>query len=296
MLNRLAAHEAMTPAVFERAYKVARMVSPRAGCRQNEVIEGLVGATLKAQGHDPLKAYDPGLPDVYSPELINTDIGMQDLLAGLRRCPQARLCFYGLPGTGKTAFARWIAHSLGKPLLAKSVSDLVSAYVGETEGNLARAFQQAERDDAVLLLDEVDSFLQERSKARYSWEITAVNEMLTQMESFEGLFIVSTNLMKDLDGAALRRFDLKVCFRALRPEQVSRLFQAHLGKLGLKDPQGLAEQSIRSLNNLAPGDFAAVSRRARFKPFANALQFAQALVGEVRLKKEGSSQPIGFVH
>lgn len=296
LLNKLAAHEAMTPAVFERAYKVARLASPRAGRMQNEAIQCLLDATLKAQGHAPLKAYDSGLPEEYSPELINTDIAMDDLLAGLKRCPQARLCFYGQPGTGKSAFARWIAEQLGKPLLAQKVSDLVGPFVGETERRLAAAFQLAERDDAVLLLDEVDSFLQERGRAQHSWEITAVNEMLTQMESFEGLFIASTNLLRDLDGAAMRRFDLKVCFMALRPQQIARLFQKHLVTLGLKDPHGLAEQSIRSIHNLTPGDFAAVARRARFKPFANAFQFAEALAGEVRLKKEGSSQPIGFVH
>ena len=77
--------------------------------------------------------------------------------------------------------------------------------MGVTEKNLARAFAAAGEEQAVLLLDEVDSFLQERRKATQSWEITAVNEMLTQMEHYRGLFIASTNLMDDLDAAALRR-------------------------------------------------------------------------------------------
>ncbi|MFV9684431.1 AAA family ATPase [Pseudomonas sp. NY15367] len=295
MLNRLVGHEDLTPAVVERAYQVARLAQPRAGRKQNQAIECLLDATLKAQGHQPLgQSQGSGLPGVYSPELINTDIPLYDLLAGLRRCSQARLCFYGLPGTGKSAFARWLADSLGKPLLVKRASDLIGSLVGETERNLAAAFQQAEKDEAVLLLDEVDSFLQNRSKARCSWEVTAVNEMLTQMESYEGLFIASTNLMEDLDEAALRRFGLKVNFKALRPQQIGQLFQAHLKELGLKDPQWLAEHRICAIDNLAPGDFAAVSRRARFKPFAGAMDFAEALVAEVRLKKGGVSRPIGF--
>lgn len=295
LLGRLIRHEDMTPAVFERAYQVARLAQPRAGRKQNQALECLLDATLKAQGHQPLEDSGNGLPPLYAPELINTDIPLDDLLAGLRRCAQARLCFYGLPGTGKSAFARWLAESLGKPLLVKCVSDLVSPFVGVTEQNLAAAFQQAEQEDAVLLLDEVDSFLQNRRNARHAWEITAVNEMLTRMECFEGLFIASTNLMDDLDEAALRRFDLKVNFQALRPQQIDQLLQMHLKALKLKDPQQLARQRILGLTNLAPGDFASVARRARFKPFASATAFAEALLGEVRLKRGGASRPIGFV-
>ena len=145
--------------------------------------------------------------------------------AGRRRShAQARLCFYGPPGTGKTAFGHWLAQELGKTLMVKRVSDLVSPYVGTTEQNLAQAFDRAQQEDAVLLLDEVDSFLQDRRKARQSWEVTAVNEMLTQMESYRGLFIASTNLMSDLDEASLRRFDLKVHFGYLKAAQVQHCF------------------------------------------------------------------------
>ncbi|MNF88707.1 hypothetical protein D3C84_712060 [compost metagenome] len=102
--------------------------------------------------------------------------------------------------------------------------------------------------------------------------------------------------MDDLDEAALRRFDLKVNFKALRGEQARTLLRAHLRELGLKDPKQDGEQRIASLHNLTPGDFAAVSRRARFKPFANAVEFAEALVGEVALKRSGVGRPIGFVY
>lgn len=105
--------------------------------------------------------------------------------------------------------------------MVKRVSDLVSPYVGTTEQNLAQAFDRAQQEDAVLLLDEVDK-LQDRRKARQSWGVTAVNEMLTQMESYRGLFIASTNLMSDLDEASLRRFDLKVHFGYLKALQVCR--------------------------------------------------------------------------
>ena len=299
MLGKLTSHDALSPAVFKRAYEVARMSQPRAGRRQNQVLERILDATLKAQGHAPLERSgdkSSRLPGLYSPALVNTDIALDDLLAGLRRCPQARLCFYGRPGTGKTAFAHWLADSLSKPVLVKRCSDLIGPLVGQTEQNLAAAFSLAQETGAVLVLDEVDSFLQDRSKARHSWEVTGVNEMLTQMEAFDGLFIASTNLMNDLDEAALRRFDLKVNFKALRAEQIVELFQSHILELKLKDPKQLGLNKVVGLNNLAPGDFAAVARRARFKPFSDGLGFADALVEEVVLKRDGVKRTIGFVN
>ena len=92
-------------------------------------------------------------------------------------------------------------------------------WVGGSEKNIAKAFKDAVDDKALLLIDEVDSFLQNRQGASRSWEVTSVNEMLTQMEQFPGIFIASTNMMHGLDQAALRRFDLKVRFDYLLPEQ-----------------------------------------------------------------------------
>lgn len=117
----------------------------------------------------------------------------------------------------------------------------------------------------MLLLDEVDSFLQDRTRARAQWEVTAVNEMLTQMESFSGLFIASTNLMDNLDEASLRRFDCKIHFDYLLPKQSRALFRAHLKELGLDDPAQAAEARVASLNRLAPGSFQAAGQRRRVR-------------------------------
>ena len=68
-------------------------------------------------------------------------------------------------------------------------------WLGGTEKNIAQAFKEASSKKAVLVFDEVDSFLQNRSAAARSWEITQVNEMLVQMESFSGIFIATTNLI-----------------------------------------------------------------------------------------------------
>ena len=163
-----------------------------------------------------------------------------------------------------------------------------------TEKNIARAFRDAEREKALLLIDEVDSFLQDRRGARHGWEVTQVNEMLTQMEAFPGVFVASTNLMDDLDEASLRRFDLKVRFDHLRPDQAQALFTKHCAAMGMQ-PRDSSLASVQALRNLTPGDFAAVIRQSKFRRLNTADDFAAALLAECSLKRGGIRSRIGFI-
>jgi transitional endoplasmic reticulum ATPase len=140
----------------------------------------------------------------------------------------------------------------------------------------------------------VDSFLQNRSRAQRSWEVTAVNEMLTQIETFTGVFIASTNLMEDLDPAALRRFDMKLRFLPLRTEQAAELLARHLATAGLPEATPEALRQISRLSTLTPGDFAAVERRHRFQPLASPEEFVRALAEECAQKVPASRGTIGF--
>ena len=183
---------------------------------------------------------------------------------------------------------------MGIALLVKRASDLMSMWVGGNEKNIARAFKQAEQENALLLIDEVDSFLQDRRGAQHSWEVSSVNEMLTQMESFSGVFIASTNLMEGLDQASLRRFDLKVKFDFLKPEQAWELLRRHCGKLAITTPQPQQLTRLMRLHNLTPGDFAAVVRQNQFRPITSSADFVSALEAECAIK-EGAKAAIGFL-
>ncbi|MGN0738989.1 MAG: AAA family ATPase [Treponema sp.] len=119
-----------------------------------------------------------------------------------------RMLFYGLSGTGKTEFARYISQQTGRPLLLKRVSDILDKYVGGSEKNIRDAFEEAERTDSILLFDEADSFFASRENAEHSWERTQVNEFLTQMEEFPGILICTTNLRTIMDAAMNRRFHI----------------------------------------------------------------------------------------
>jgi SpoVK/Ycf46/Vps4 family AAA+-type ATPase len=295
-LGRMAQAGALAPAVVERAASVVRAIRDRLDAAGSaRALEWLASRTLEAQGHPGL---DVGaavqLPGHYDPSILNADADLASLADGLAQTRSARLCLYGPPGTGKSAFGRWLADRLGMPLLLKSASDLMSKWVGDSEKAIAAAFRQAEREGALLMLDEVDSFLRERGGAQHSWEVTRVNEMLTRMESFFGVFIASTNLMEGIDAAALRRFDLKIRFGYLGPGQAALLLERQCAALGLEAPAPDVVDRVRRLALLTPGDFAALARRHRFTPFAGGAQVVEALGQECALKR-GRSAPIGFL-
>jgi SpoVK/Ycf46/Vps4 family AAA+-type ATPase len=296
--QRMSRHGSLTPGVVARAASVLDEVAGQwPPERYNATLERLVSGTLEAQGHVALSRVDlpPFGPD-YTLGYVNADWDLDALAQGVKREHSARLCFYGAPGTGKTAFAAWLAHEIDRPLLARRASDLLSPFVGETEHNIARAFDDALREGAVLCIDEGDSFLRDRTLSRNSWEVTAVNEMLAQMERFSGVLIISTNLVDTLDEAALRRFDAKILFRHLGAEQRRACFIDRCSALGLHhgDIDAVFTQQLAKADTLSLGDLAAVVRRHRLHPFQSASDFARALAAECALKQRGAA-PIGFV-
>jgi transitional endoplasmic reticulum ATPase len=287
-VKRLAASPALAPAIIRRAARVVRTIDDQLPvAQQGHAIERLVSSTLQAQGYGRIRRDHPNaLPEYYDLAYLNTDQPIERIAEGLARHEAGRLCLYGAPGTGKTAFARWLAEHLDKPLLVKRGSDLLSRWVGGTEQNLAEAFAEADDDQAILLIDEVDSFLQNREQAQHNWEVSAVNELLTQMEGFGGILVASTNRMDDLDPAALRRFDLKLRFDYLKTPQVEQLFAVTAQHLGFDAQQISEEMRLRlsRLNNLAAGDFAVVVRQAKFNPVESVGQLVEWLEQESRLK------------
>ena len=292
---RMAESESLAPAVVTRAASVVRLIRDdfdQAGASGAMAL--LIDSTLQAQGHPRIaRSHANCLPEIYDPAFIHADADLAQIAGGLAKSRAGRLCLYGPPGTGKTAYGRWLADQMGVPLLLKRASDLMSKWLGESEQNIARAFRQAEEEGALLLIDEVDSFLQDRRGADHSWEVSQVNEMLTQMESFAGVFIASTNLMAGLDQAALRRFDLKVKFDFMKVGQASELLQRFCSQLKLHAPQPEQFSRLARLRKLTPGDFAAVARQSRFCPIASTAALIAALEAECALK-EGGSAGMGF--
>jgi AAA+ superfamily predicted ATPase len=195
----------------------------------------------------------------YDPRLINADhdlVGIAECLQEAGAEQPFSMCLSGPPGTGKSAYAAYLAERLGLPILRKRGSDLFGMYVGETEKNIAQAFAEAEATGALLLFDEADSFLSSRQLAHRSWEVSQVNEMLTWMEHHPLPFICTTNLVERLDEAAARRFLIKAHFDYLDADQRAEAFVRFFD---VEAPMGLD-----SLTRLTPADFALVRRKAQF--------------------------------
>ncbi|MCB1379595.1 MAG: AAA family ATPase, partial [Alphaproteobacteria bacterium] len=207
-------------------------------------------------------------------------------LVGQSAASAVSFCISGPPGTGKSAWVRHLAGQMGLETIERRASDLLSPLVGMTEKAIASCFQEARDTRAFLVIDEADSLLGDRRSARTSWEITQVNEFLTWMESHAVPFAMTTNFAEHLDPASLRRFVFKLKFDFMTPEQARSAFRAFFAMEGPNE--------LGWLNNLTPGDFANVRRRARIMGQDNdAYALMHMLTAEAETKP-GSHRRIGF--
>ena len=240
----------------------------------------------------------------YDLSVLNTSIPAQEIVEMVQnaivndRKSQSkekgiRILFYGLSGAGKTNLAHFIAESLGKGIITKNASDILGMFVGESEKNIAKAFDDAKKQKKILLFDEVDSFFRERSYASQSWEITQVNEFLTQMEQFDGIVICTTNLRNIMDKAMQRRFHIMVEFKALKDEGVQRLLVKYFPQFDFN------EEDIRKISkyqSATPGDFGNISSRLRFMNQEKVTEtYITDEICKMQEEKEYGSRSIGFV-
>ena len=156
--------------------------------------------------------------------------GIKDKRKGI----DARIIFYGAPGTGKTMTAVSLAKSLKRPILSFDCSKILSMYVGESEKNVRKIFDDFKslskkaKVDPILLLNEADQFLSSRTEGAGSSADKMHNQMqnifLEQIEQFEGILIATTNLLDNIDKAFSRRFNYKIEFKRPGKKQRKRLW------------------------------------------------------------------------
>ncbi len=172
------------------------------------------------------------------------------------------------------------------PVLQKRASDLLGAYVGESEQQIAAAFAEARDTNAFLVFDEADSLLGDRRAAHRSWEVSQVNEMLTWMEQHPLPFACTTNLADRLDPASLRRFLIKVRFDYLSPEQSGAAFLRFFGMA--------APPNLTRIEHLTPADFALVRRRIALLNGAPSAETLAAMLA-AECSERGQGRRIGFL-
>jgi ATPase family associated with various cellular activities (AAA) len=208
------------------------------------------------------------------------------------------LLFHGPPGSGKSALARYIAVHLDKEIVFKRASDVFSKYVGDTEKNIREAYDEANSKEAVLIFDEADSLIFNRDRAEHSWELSFTNEFLTWMESFEGIQIFTTNRLKDLDSASLRRFNHKIEFGYLKPDGNVIFYEKLIAPLIGNPFDASTTKALKGLSGLTPGDFKVVRDRFAFRNKRDITHkmVLTALEDESRLKDHHAGiKNIGFL-
>ena len=245
----------------------------------------------------------------YSLEGINVEgdlyamIGQLEKFDQYQRCSKSdevmnmNLLFYGPPGAGKSELARYIGERLDREVICKRMSDLQSKWVGESEKNIRNAFEQAESEEAILIIDEADSLLFSRDRAQRSWEISFTNEFLTRMERFKGILICTTNRLRDLDKASIRRFNHKIGFKHLKPEGNIIFYEKLLSPLINAPVDEGVKNTLRGIGDLSPGDFKVVRDRFSFHPRKELCHkvLVEALKEESELKLiHKGSRHIGF--
>ncbi len=132
-----------------------------------------------------------------------------------------KILFYGPPGTGKTLSARVIAGETGMPLIYVRLSQLYNKYVGDTEKNIRRYFETAEKRNAILFFDECDSLIMSRDNLSRSFEFSFANTFLKEVENYNGVLILATNYENIRDKALNRRIQFFLRFE--NPDYESRI-------------------------------------------------------------------------
>ena len=259
-----------------------------AGARADAVRRAVARKRRLRRGFVPA---DEAPPRHYDPALLRADRDLLELADRITSCGPRRmgLLFSGPPGTGKTAFVRHLADRWERELLVRRASDLLSAWVGDTEKNLARAFAEAQDTGAILVFDEADSLLADRRGAHRNWEVSQVNELLSQMERHPLPFACTTNLADRLDAAASRRFLFRAEFRPLDGPRIARAFRLFF--------EAEAPPEALALPGLTPADFAGVRERAEvLGTLADASWVCGELARESRAKAAGRKPgAIGFL-
>jgi hypothetical protein len=173
-------------------------------------------------------------------ETLMRDWGMA---AKLR--PGYRSLFYGPPGTGKTMTACLLGKATGHDVFRIDLSLVVSKYIGETEKNLARVFDQAQAKDWILFFDEADALFGKRTESRDAHDRYANQEvsfLLQRIETFDGIAILASNLRDNIDDAFARRFESIIYFPMPGPEERLRLWrQGFSPRACLEETLDLAE-------------------------------------------------------
>lgn len=219
--------------------------------------------------------------------------------------PGFTLLLYGAPGTGKTASVKQIARASGRAILMVDIARIQSKWVGESEKNLSKVFEEYRnskrvfKNDPILLFNEADAILGKRFSVKSSVDKSynaMQNILLQELEDFEGIFMATTNLADQLDAAFDRRFVYKISFQAPALEVRKQIMQ-----------QAFPQCSPEILHQLVTdypvtgGQIMNVKKKLTIQlllqPSLQAAELIHQLIkDEMALSAPERKAPIGFIH
>lgn len=208
--------------------------------------------------------------------------------------------FAGPPGTGKTMAAQVLARELALDLYRVDLSRVMSKYIGETEKNLARLFDEAQAAGAVLFFDEADALFGKRSAVKDAHDRYAnveIGYLLQRMEEYEGATVLATNRMRDLDDAFVRRFQVIVDFpmpgeaerlriwEGMLPPEVERAADVDLARLAkaFETSGGEIRNSVLAAAYMAVAEGAAIGMQHLARALGRELQKSGRLLDDTAL-------------
>lgn len=192
---------------------------------------------------------------------------MKEWDLGKKLRPGYRALFYGPPGTGKTMTASLLGKTTGRDVYRIDLSTVVSKYIGETEKNLSKIFDQAQSKGWILFFDEADALFGKRTKVEDAHDKYAnqeVSYLLQRIEDFDGIIILASNMKSNLDEAFTRRFESIIQFPVPQARERLRLWREGFSKKSkLEDSPGL--KAIADAHEMSGGAIMNVIRYCSLK-------------------------------
>ena len=265
--------------VYDDFLRVKEKLSFFGNFTDNDIID-----MLKKEAFDKPSFLTYSFPVLsFDEKLINTDTDLLQLTSRLENITLPfTMLIYGPSGTGKSYYLRYLAHKMGKSVIEKTAAELFSKYQGEPAKNVLNLFREAEEQNAVIILDEVERITGNRDSGKNDsqWRSDMTNAFLTCLENTKCPFLATTNFISDIDKAILRRFIFKIKFDYLTPEQITYAFYHNFNQ---QPPEELLK-----IGGITNGDFAIVKKKAQILGVTDdARELCEMLKSEVSVKTTG---------